>query len=117
MKRTVLALLLIVNVLSAAAGPARRPPPPFIELARALALTEAQFAPVKAVFDGQRAQMQALDASNRARHQQIRAETLTSLSAILTVEQMQKLTELNANHRPMPPRDGARGAPPAPPRQ
>ena len=107
MIRTLFALLLTLNVFAASAEPGGdRPPPgppPFIEVANALALTEAQVAPVKAIFDFQHEQMQALDAPNRAQHEQIRAATQASLTAILSAEQMQKLHEFNASHRPPPP--------------
>ena len=110
MTRTILALLLTINVLSASAEPGRNDrygpppgPPPFSEVATALALTEAQVAPVKAIFDAQHEQMRALDAPNRERHEQIRAATQASLAAILSAEQMQKLHEFNASHRPPPP--------------
>ena len=110
MIRTLFALLLTLNALVASAetGGDRPPPgpPPFIEIANALALTEAQVAPVKAIFDNQHEQMQALDAPNRAQHEQIRAATQASLAVILTPTQMQKLQEFNASHRPPPPRDG-----------
>ena len=120
MIRTLFAILLTLNALVASAEPGgdRAPPgpPPFIEIANALELTEAQVAPVKAIFDIQHEQMQALDAPNRERHEQIRAATQASLAAILSAEQMQKLQEFNASHRPPPPqRDGGpdgRGPPP-----
>ncbi len=110
MTRTILAVLLTLNTLLAAAEPGQRgappSPPPFTELATALALTQAQVAPVKAIFDIQHQQMRALDAPNRERHEQIRAATQASLAAILSAEQMQKLHEFNASHRPPRPREG-----------
>ncbi len=112
MTRTILALLLTLNMLVATAEPGRPSPPPgpppFSEVATALALTEAQVAPVKAIFDTQHEQMRALEALNRERHEQIRAATQATLAAILSAEQMQKLHEFNASHRPPPP-------PPPPP--
>ncbi len=110
MTRIILALLLTVNVLTAGADPGRRGPPPgpppFTELATALALTQAQLAPVKAIFKIQHEKMRALDAPNREQHERIRAETQLSLAAILSADQMQKLQEFNASHRAPPPRDG-----------
>lgn len=127
MIRTLFAILLSLNVLSASAEPERRGPPPgpppFTEVAAALALTEAQIAPVKAIFDIQHEQMRALDAPNRERHEQIRAATQASLAAILSPEQMQKLLMFNASHRPPPPPDagpdgnGASGRRPPPQQQ
>lgn len=121
MIRILFALLLTLNVFAASAEPGGdRPPPgppPFIELANALALTEAQFAPVKAIFDFQHAQMQALDSPIREQHAQIRAATQVILAAILSAEQMQKLHDYNASHRPPPPSDGepdGRDPPPLP---
>ena len=122
MIRTLFALLLTLNALVASAEPGGdRPPPgppPFIEIANALALTEAQVAPVKAIFEVQHQQMQALDASIREQHEQIRAATRANLAAILTQTQMQKLHEFNASHRPPPPHDGGpHGRRPPPPPQ
>jgi|GEM_PF-4785467 len=119
MIRTIFALLFTLNVVSATAEPARpgQPPgpPPFTELANALALTEAQVAPTMVIFETQHAQMRALAAPNREQREQIRAATQVKLASILSAEQMQKLKEFNASHRP-PPRDGAQGGR-RPPRQ
>ncbi len=108
MTRTIFALLFTLVALSAFAeagqrGP-RRGPPPFIELANALALTEAQVAPTMAIFETQREQMRALDEPTREQRKQIRAATQASLVAILSAEQMRKLEEFHASHRP-PSRD------------
>lgn len=108
MTRTIFALLFTLVALCAFAeagqrGP-RRGPPPFTELANALALTEAQVAPTMAIFETQREQMRALDEPNREQREQIRAATKASLAAILSAEQMQKLEEFHASHRP-PSRD------------
>lgn len=104
MNRTIFALLLCLSATLASAERGRHGPPPFGELAAALSLTEAQLAPVQAIFEAQHAQMQALDLPNREKHEQIRLATRTSLATILSVEQMQKLREFNASHRP--PRHG-----------
>ena len=122
MIRTLFALMLTLNALVASAEPGSdRPPPgppPFAELATALALTEAQLAPVQAIFEVQHQQMLALDATIREQHEQIRAATQASLAAILTQTQMQKLQEFNASHRPPPPHDGGpHGRRPPPPTQ
>lgn len=119
MNRKILALLLSLHVISALAEPGQRGPrpgpPPFIELANALALTEAQVAPTMAIFAAQHEQMRALDEPTRAQREQIRAATLASLTAILSAEQMQKLKEFHASHRPPPRGDGQGGR--RPPRQ
>lgn len=107
MIRSIFALFLCITATLASAERGRHGPPPFSDVASALSLTEAQLAPVQAIFEAQHAQMQALDLPNREKHEEIRLATRASLAAILSVEQMQKLREFNASHRP-PRRGGGR---------
>jgi hypothetical protein len=104
MIRSIFALLLCLSATLVSAERGLHGPPPFSELATALSLTEAQLAPVQAIFEAQHAQMRALDLRSREKHEEIRLATRNSLAAILSVEQMQKLREFNASHRP--PRHG-----------
>ncbi len=114
MTRVLFALLLLLPVLTLRADPAHRPPPgpQFTELAQALQLSEKQRAPVKAIMDEQHGQMRALDRATHEQRDVIRAAAHAKLATVLSAEQMQRLRDFDAAHRPPPGKDDRPASPP-----
>ncbi|MDZ4811131.1 MAG: Spy/CpxP family protein refolding chaperone [Pseudomonadota bacterium] len=113
MTRILFALLLLLPVLTLRADPAHRPPrgPRFTELAQALQLSDTQRASVKAIIDEQHQQMRALNRATREQRAAIRAAAHAKLATVLSAEQMQRLREFDAAHRPPQPGEDDRAAP------